>query len=276
MGTEAAPTVASASPRQRGPIPTLDADLILEAGLQIAARQDGTAVSVRELGAALGCDPTAIYRYFRSKDALMCALLDRLMGMALERVRTPPAKWREYLVELADHSLNIFTEYPAISIEAARLTSGGEAELATVEGILTAFRAAGLTGDDLVQHYGMFSGIGISFCVSIAHGRSTSEKKGANAPYTGLWLDRPFATSAAKNPEVTQMRDALQGLHDREILRGLTTLILDSAERIGAERINTERINTERINTERINAERISTEQSVTEHVNAEQSSARS
>lgn len=235
MGTTATAATATEHPRPRGPIPTLDADMILEAGLQIAARQDGTAVSVRELGAVLGCDPTAIYRYFRSKDALMCALLDRLMGMALERVTTPPAEWRKYLLELADHSLEVFIEYPTIGVEAARLTSGGEEELATIEGILAAFRIAGLTGDDLVQHYGMYSGIGLSFCASIAHGRSASGKKSTNAPYTGLWLDRPFNTTAAKNPEVSQVREALHRLRDREILRGLTALILDSAERVGAQ-----------------------------------------
>lgn len=236
MGSIATATPGVVNPRPRGPIPTLDAELILAAGLEIAARADGTVVSVRELGTALGCDPTAIYRYFRNKDALMRALLDRLMGLALERVSVPPEDWRNYLEALAQHSLEVFVEYPTIGGEAARLSSGGEAELATIEAILSAFRLAGLSGDELVRHYGMFSGIGMSFCASIAHSRSTSDKKSSDTPYTGLWVDRPLNVTARSNPEVALAREQLLQLRDREILRGLTTLILDSAERVGSAR----------------------------------------
>ena len=68
--------------------PRLDPELIVATGLELAAT-GVTAISVRDLGARLGADPTAIYRHFRSKDDLMRALLDEVTLRAVTGVEVP-------------------------------------------------------------------------------------------------------------------------------------------------------------------------------------------
>ncbi|HZU93364.1 MAG TPA: helix-turn-helix domain-containing protein, partial [Microbacterium sp.] len=70
----------------------LDRAMIIDAGMELA--ETGVAsISVRDLGARLGADPTAIYRHFASKDALMSALLDELNGRAAASVGIPAEDW---------------------------------------------------------------------------------------------------------------------------------------------------------------------------------------
>ena len=52
----------------------LSADLIADTAMNLVSEHGAAELSVRRLGAALGCDPTAVYRYFASMDALMLAV----------------------------------------------------------------------------------------------------------------------------------------------------------------------------------------------------------
>ena len=52
----------------------LSAGLIVDAATSLVGEHGAAGLSVRRLGAALGCDPTAVYRYFASMDALMLAV----------------------------------------------------------------------------------------------------------------------------------------------------------------------------------------------------------
>src|SRR6478736_6005412 len=79
--------------RSNRPRPQLDRESILDAGIKLAASGRADAVSVRRLGAELGADPTAIYRYFRDKDELVLALLDRLLAQ-VDEVSDKSGDWR--------------------------------------------------------------------------------------------------------------------------------------------------------------------------------------
>ena len=84
----------------------LDAAMIIEAGLELASTPGVTSISVRELGTQLGADPTAIYRHFRSKDALMGALLDELNARAIASIDVPAEDWAARLRRLAEVTLD--------------------------------------------------------------------------------------------------------------------------------------------------------------------------
>ncbi len=212
--------------------PRLDAETIIAAGLQIAARPGATAVTVRELGALLGADPTAIYRHFRSKESLMGALLDRLFAMSLERVTAPRAQWRTRLTQLATATIDLFTEYPAIGAEAVVLSTGGAAELEIIELILDGFSVAGLEGEDIVRHYAAQSTYVLSYAAGIARGLSVRE--GVAAEEHRSWMGRSLPVTAASHPNINALREQLLALRDRDTYFLGVDSLLDAAEAAGA------------------------------------------
>lgn len=208
--------------------PRLDAETIIAAGLQIAARPGATAVTVRELGALLGADPTAIYRHFRSKDSLMGALLDRLFAMSLERVTAPRGQWRTRLTQLATATIDLFAEYPAIGAEAVVLSTGGPAELEIIELILDGFSVAGLKDEDIVRHYAAQSTYVLSYAAGIARGLSVREVGGTDEPRS--WMGRSLSVTAASHPHISALREQLLALRDREIFFLGVDALLDAVE----------------------------------------------
>ena len=141
------------SPRTRRPRGSLTADGILEAAEELALDGIDT-VTVRAVTARMKASPMAFYRHFATKDALVDALLDRVLG----RFEPPPASddWGQDLRAFAeshrqvlrDHSWAIAAlfSHPAPGLNAVRI---GEAAL----GIL---QRGGVTGDRAVA---VFSGI---------------------------------------------------------------------------------------------------------------------
>ncbi|HEY7880008.1 MAG TPA: helix-turn-helix domain-containing protein, partial [Streptosporangiaceae bacterium] len=63
----------------RTPRGSLSRDKVLTAAFELA-RAGLDAVSMRALGARLGADPTAVYRYFRTKDELLDAMADAVVA----------------------------------------------------------------------------------------------------------------------------------------------------------------------------------------------------
>lgn len=213
--------------------PRLDAETIIAAGLEIASRPGATAVTVRELGVLLGADPTAVYRHFRSKESLMKALLERLFAMSLERVTAPREQWRSRLTQLASATLDLFTEYPAIGVDAIVLSTEGPAELEIIELILDALSVAGLEGEDIVRHYAAQSAYVLSYAAGIARGLSVSDRD-ASGEYRTTWLGRSLPVTAASHPNINALREQLLALHDRETYFLGVDSLLDAAEAAGA------------------------------------------
>ncbi len=205
----------------------LTRDRIIEAGLELASRADNSAVSVRNIGAVLGVDPTAAYRYFPSKQALMQALLDELIARALVRVDRS-ADWRTRLRELATATLEQFTAYPAIGTEATVLTTNGPAETETIELVLEAFAEAGIGGVDLVRYYTLYSSFVLSEAAGIAHARSSqSDPHGAE----NLWFEGPLLVDPTKHPHLASAAVELLALRDHDIYRFGVDSVIESAER---------------------------------------------
>lgn len=205
----------------------LNRGIIVKAGLDLAARTQTDAISVRALGSELGVDPTAVYRHFKSKDDLMRALLDELQGTALRQV-PPDAAWRERLRLLAWATLDTFVDHPAIAMEAALLTTNGPAEMATIEFILAAFAEAGLEGTRLVHYYALFASYVLSEVAGIARGRTGARDVDAEVD---AWFDGPLLVDPVKHSHIAAVATELHRLRDRDIFRLGVDLILDSALR---------------------------------------------
>jgi AcrR family transcriptional regulator len=201
----------------------LDLETIVLAGLALASKPGP--VRVRDLGAILGADPTAIYRHVSSKDGLVRVLLDRITGMVIDRIQVQPSDWRAYLRECSTLTFEVFMQYPAIGAEAIRLSSDGDNELRIVDGVLSAFRHAGLNEADCVRYYGIWSVFVLSFAAGAARERLDRGLDEGDRP----WLDRHLS-GAPDFPEVGRHRDLLERITHEGAYADGVDLILRSAE----------------------------------------------
>lgn len=150
----------------------LDRDVIVEAALRIAARPGVSEVRFRELGEELGADPTAVYRHFPSKAALMEALVDRIMVEVTESLPRD-APWRDVLFTMAERALDLFLAYPSVGARLVDARPVGPGEAGLIEASLRIFEAAGLRGDALVDQYVAFSGMLLSYVAGACRERVT-------------------------------------------------------------------------------------------------------
>ncbi len=141
----------------------LSADLIVDAAMHLVSEHGATALSVRRLGAELGCDPTAVYRHFASMDALMLAVADRLIGHALADYR-PSGHWKENLRSLARCTHEAYLAYPRVAIVVAARVTGGENEARIIDSVLGELRTAGFEGEQAVRLYRSFGDFILAFC----------------------------------------------------------------------------------------------------------------
>jgi len=200
------------------------------AGLELAATAGTSTISVRELGAKLGADPTAIYRHFRSKEQLMQALLDELALRSVAAVTADSADWRERIRQLASATLAIYSAHPAIGTEAIVLTTHGPGELAAIEIMLEAFSEAGLSGDDVVRHYALLATHALSSAAGIARGRAERGDDPEPAP----WFDGPILADPRRYPLIAAYNRELAELTDRDLFMLGVEAVIQSAERTAA------------------------------------------
>lgn len=219
---------SATTPRRAPGRARLDAETIVAAGIEVASSTGAGGISVRDLGARLGADPTAIYRHFRSKESLMQALLDALITRTLERVTAPPEEWRDRLRQLAEATLDIFTAHPSIAVEATVLTTHGPGELGAVEFMLDAFAHAGLDRDEQVRHYALFASHVLTGSAGIA--RARAERSAVGEPST-RWFDGPFAADPTRYPHVATLLPELLQLEDHVLFSLAVENIIQSAER---------------------------------------------
>jgi AcrR family transcriptional regulator len=130
----------------------LSADLIVDAALGLVGEHGAAALSVRKLGATIGCDPTAIYRYFASVDELFLAVGDRLIAQALAGYE-PGELWKENLRALARRTYTEYVAHPRVAIAVASRVTGGVHERRVIDLVLGELRRAGFEGEQAVSLY---------------------------------------------------------------------------------------------------------------------------
>jgi len=122
------------------------------------------ALSLRELGRAMGVSPTAVYRYFRDKDDLIVQIRETLLAQVLDAdsVRKPP---REFIIETALAYRRMARFHPCFSQVMVLAVTEGDAAQATPELLTRALEALGLQGDAVIRGYRQLEScvVGMSF-----------------------------------------------------------------------------------------------------------------
>jgi AcrR family transcriptional regulator len=139
--------------RRRRPRNSLTLDAILDAAEAVAC--DGfESLTIRAVATSLESSPMGLYRYFRTKDELVEALLDRVLG----RIRLAPAgsDWVEDLRQFARGHRELLLEHPWAIAPLIRTPYPGPNVLPIGEHALAILRRGGVTGERAVA---LFSGI---------------------------------------------------------------------------------------------------------------------
>ncbi|MFF5701152.1 TetR/AcrR family transcriptional regulator [Streptomyces sp. NPDC012794] len=152
-------------PTKQGAV--LSEGLIVETALRLVAQHGAEALSVRRLGAALGADPSALYRYFRNTDALLLALADELIGRAQEGWRAT-GDWREDLRSMGLRIHACYLSHPQAAVLGAYRTTGRPHETRAVERILGILRSAGFPDPLAVRAYHAFVDQALAFAAQDA------------------------------------------------------------------------------------------------------------
>lgn len=124
-----------------------------------------SALSMRALGANLGVDATALYRHFPNKESLVEAMIDRMLGEAIESHNPTGKSPREKLIDVVMSMRRAFERHPDIGL--ALIASEGK----FVNGytlsvsIVRYLTEMGLSGRSLVTAYQSIEGYGIGCCV---------------------------------------------------------------------------------------------------------------
>ena len=149
------PGTQRATRGRRHRVVSLSSDLIVDRALELTEREGAAVLTMRRLGEELGVDPTAVYRYFRDKDDLVLACLDRLIDNAYTAIEPGLDRqdWRGVLHAVAEQSWRSCAAHPAIYSMAFFRTTGGPGERKMVELLLSTLAAAGLSPEQTVLHY---------------------------------------------------------------------------------------------------------------------------
>ena len=207
----------------------LSAELIVDAAMTLVGAHGAAALSVRGLGAALGCDPTAVYRYFASMDDLMLAVAERLIAQALASYR-PTADWKENLRSLARGTYQAYLAHPRVAVVVASRVTGGEHETRIIDEVLGQLRAAGFEGEQAVRLYRSlgdcilaFGAVDADYLARPARERESDARR---------WRDAYGAADAARYPNLAAFGPAMVEHAGLDTFESVLTLLLDTFERL--------------------------------------------
>lgn len=118
-------------------------DRVVDAALSFVDTQGVAALAMRPLAKQLGVEAMALYKHVRNKDALLDALVDRVVTEI--EVPPPGTAWRKAMEQRATSARQVFKRHPwAITLFESRVDRG-EARLAYGNAILGLLRGGGFS-----------------------------------------------------------------------------------------------------------------------------------
>ncbi|MFE7041516.1 TetR/AcrR family transcriptional regulator [Streptomyces atratus] len=211
-------------PTKQGTV--LSEQLIVETALRLIGEHGAAALTVRRLGAALGCDPSALYRYFRDTDELLLAVADELIGRTL-RTWQPTGDWRADLRTLGLRMHADYLAHPqAATLTCARVT-GRAHEIRSVEAILGVLRGAGFPDAEAVRIYHVFVDQTLSFAALDASTLVLSEQ--ARAQEVQTWPQTYARLPADTHPNIAATAGVLVAEMDRSGYPAALEMVLAAA-----------------------------------------------
>ncbi|MFD4947871.1 TetR/AcrR family transcriptional regulator [Streptomyces sp. NPDC058239] len=211
-------------PTKQGTV--LSEQLIVETALRLIGEHGAAALTVRRLGAALGCDPSALYRYFRDTDELLLAVADELIGRTLHAWR-PTGDWRADLRTLGLRMHADYLAHPQAAMLTCTRVTGRAHEIRSVEAILGVLRGAGFPDAEAVRIYHVFVDQTLSFAALDASTLVLSEQ--ARAQEVRTWPQTYARLPADTHPNIAATAGVLVAEMDRSGYPAALEMVLAAA-----------------------------------------------
>ena len=217
--------------RTRGRDLLLSQDAIVECALELGEREGPAALSLRRLGRELGVDATAFYRYFRGKDDLILACMNRIAMISYADVgpRAHTLSWQDLLRAVADKTWDVARAHPAIVSLAFARTTGGEGEQQIVELLLSRLSELGLDRATTVLCYRTYADTVLALCganATVARLGPEIAAKDATA-WVRIYAVLPEATYPSARAHAAELSAAT----DRAIFDNVIEAVIGSIER---------------------------------------------
>ncbi|WP_460062634.1 TetR/AcrR family transcriptional regulator [Streptomyces sp. YKOK-I1] len=200
----------------------LSEELIVATALRLIGEHGPEALSVRRLGTALGCDPTALYRYFHDTDDLVLAIADRIIGDAMEGF-VPGEDWVAALREMARRVRAGYLAHPRAAAFASYRVTRRANEIRAVETGIGLLLAAGFGPADATRLYLTFidtvlghAAMDAAF-LALPRGQREADHRAWSEVYQGL--------DPATHPALTTVRDELPAMGDSSFEQAVDLLL---------------------------------------------------
>ncbi|MFT4228197.1 TetR/AcrR family transcriptional regulator [Micropruina sp.] len=204
------------------PRQSLSPRLIVDAAVAIAGRPGASVLSGRALGDELGVDRSAVWRHFPDQDALLRAVGDRLLELALAAVPDgldPEVRMRA----LARSVVATFVAHPQVGALIAGRTTQGRGELAMVEFTLCALREAGVPHDQVGRHQRVLADTILSYA-GMRAGRALLSDDLRRRDQQA-WVGTYATASAESYPAIADHVQELAAVTDDDVLESLLTAL---------------------------------------------------
>ncbi|MCX5200481.1 TetR/AcrR family transcriptional regulator [Streptomyces sp. NBC_00237] len=213
----------------------LSAESIVEKALALVEEHGAEALTMRRLGRALGADPSAVYRYFRSMEDLHLALGDRLIGETMSGLSTDPdpANWRASLREFGIRAYHSAQRHPrAALLSGFRVTRLPNEQRAIDTGV-GLLLAAGFDEERAVRYYHAFVDTVLGHAALDAASQGLRpEQQEADA---GAWKSAYAEVSREEYPHLHAVREYLPVMAG-SAFEGALDLMLAAIESAAGER----------------------------------------
>ncbi|GAA0318017.1 TetR/AcrR family transcriptional regulator [Streptomyces polychromogenes] len=201
--------------------------LIVDTALRMLREHGSAGLSARRLGAALGADPSTLYRYFDGMDGLTLAIGEELIGRALEGW-SASGTWRSDLRELGLRIHGAYLAHPQAAVLTASRVTGRPREIAADEAVLGILRTAGFPDPEAVLIYHAFIDQSLAFAALDAGALALSEA--ARISDERQWESTYARLPADEYPHIAATRRLLAARMNHSAYPVALDMLLTSAE----------------------------------------------
>ena len=189
---------------------------IVGTAYEIMEKKGFAAVSIRGVAAALGLTPTAMYKYFRSKNALLRAMVEQLLStIDLDAASDPAIAWRDRVHALAASLLARLAEHSGAIVLVTSGPLDGPHALGLNEVLVAGFVGEGVPQSDAARaaHAVRAHVLGVAAMAAAA-------RAGSDEASDALWTNAAAFPLTQATADVMRADDGLAWSLDR-LLDGL-------------------------------------------------------
>ncbi len=129
----------------------LTIDEVIDRATEIAQAQGERGLTMRGVAEACGVTPMALYHHVENKEALLTAIVDRVVAEAIADLGQPDADWRSGLIDFVCRFRQGFIDHPTAGQVFLRRPVLSESLARCTELMFQGFERAGLEGAEVAE-----------------------------------------------------------------------------------------------------------------------------